>query len=61
LLSVAARIVDVVVHRIFDCLVGMVHFRVLSTALEFLVDQCMSLGRRDHTLDVDFQLTNNRF
>ena len=46
-------------HRILDLLVSTVHFRVPRLNLELFVDQLMSLSRRDHTLDIQLELSDH--
>lgn len=54
LLRIASRVINVIVHRIFNRFVCVVHFWVLSIALKLFVNQSVCLRRSDHALDVDF-------
>ena len=46
-------------HRILNLLVSTVHFRVPRLNLELFVDQLMSLCRRDHTLNIQLELSDH--
>ena len=46
-------------HRIFDLLVSLINFSISRLNLKFLIDQKMGLRWSEHTLNVQFELSDH--